>query len=204
MKKRWIAICVGFMVLFIASESPAEINVIIDFKPLSLLSSGNADGFKVSRSSSYYTSDTIQGWGSWIPQLKLGVGFDLPALYIDLYGGVGYLFNGAFDANMYLGDLAFRFKLGEHVTLGPHVGVVKLDPHWRGSLSTSRDVELGNTTGFMGGLDFTAGGKVVAFSLALDYLNASFDVKTRNGWVANKDKLDISGVALLMGILFRF
>jgi hypothetical protein len=103
------------------------VNFIVDIKPLSVLVSPNINGFSVTKTTPgiIYT-ESISGVGSWLPQLKLGVGFNLPLLFIDLYGGVGYLYNEAFSASMYLGDVAFRFKLGEHMTLGPHIGVVSL------------------------------------------------------------------------------
>lgn len=86
------------------------------------------------------------------------------------------------------------------MTLGPHIGLVRFAPHWSGG----SDVELSGSTGLTGGLAFTAGSKVASFSLSLDYLDASFDVETSNGWVANNDTLDISGYALNMGVIFNF
>lgn len=183
----------------------------MDFKPLSLLYSPEVENFKVVMFDShdygyYYGEDDVVGSGSFFPSIKAGIGINTPVMYIDITGGLGYLFNGAFRSPMYIGDLALRFKLGQHVTFGPHFGVVGFSPEWNGTgRSSSDDVQLDSKElGFMGGLAFTAGGRVASFSMSIDYLNASFDVTTQNGWVANTDKLDISGYVLNLGVIFRF
>jgi len=192
------------------NEGGVKVHFVMDFKPLSLLYSPKLNDFKVGQSSSYtygYThwEDDVEGYGSIFPNLKAGIGIETLVLHIDLTGGLGYLWNRAFSSPMYMGDAAFRFKLGTHVTFGPHIGVILFDPTWNGSgLSDSSDVKLSSTTGFTGGLAFTAGGKVASFSMSIDYVNASFDVTTYNGWVASDNKLDISGAALNMGVIFKF
>lgn len=202
MKKTVMGICMVFCVSTISATSFAGVDFVLDIKPASLLVSPDVDGFEVERSGYYW--DTVEGTGSWMPTLKAGIGIDTSSLYIDVTGGLGYLWNDAFHANMYLADVAVRFKLGRVVTLGPHISVVSFDPTWEGELSDSDDVELSECTGFMPGLCLTAGGKIVSFSLSLDYLSASFDVETHNGWRANDDSLDMSGLSLNLGVLLRF
>jgi hypothetical protein len=205
MKKTVMGICMVFWVSTMSATSFAGVDFILDIKPASLLISPDIDGFEVEKSGYYYYySDAIEGSGSWMPTLKAGIGIDTRVLYIDVTGGLGHLYNVAFTANMYVADVALRFKLGRVVTLGPHVGVVKFDPTWEGELSDSDDVELSECTGFMPGLCFTAGGKIASFSLSLDYLSASFDVETYHGWRASEDTLDISGFSLSLGVLLRF
>jgi len=201
LKKAFLTIFFVTVFCWVAMPALAEVTFIIDLKPASYLFSPKVSDFKVGKTGSYYSyTEEIQGYGSWIPTLKAGVGIGTSVANIDLTGGVGYLWNMAFNASMFIGDAAVRFKLGEHFTLGPHVGVIHFIPSWSGE----GDVDLSSTTGFAGGVSFTAGGKIASFSMTLDYLNASFDVTTRNGWVASDNKLDISGVALQMGVLFRF
>lgn len=205
MKKMIIGICMVFCVSMMPATSFGGVDFIMDIKPGSFLISPDVDGFKVDRSSSYYYySETIEGSGSWMPTIKLGIGIDTPPLYLDLTGGFGHLWNDAFSANMFLGDVAVRFKLGRVITLGPHISVVRFDPTWEGDLYTdSDDVKLSGCTSFMPGLCLTIGGKMLSFSFSLDYLNASFDVETHNGWRASEDALDISGFSLNLGVLLR-
>jgi len=203
--KKALIICIAFFVAMISTPCFAGASFILDLKPASILFSPDIDGFKVSRSSGWtYSSDTISGSGSWMPTLKAGMRIDTSALNIDLTGGVGFLLNGAFHSSMYLADLALRFKISKHATLGPHVSVIKFDPKWDGSLSDSSDVKLSGETSFMPGLCFTVGGKIASFSASIDYIDTSFDVTTYNGWVANDDSLDISGFAIQLGVLFSF
>ena len=105
---------------------------------------------------------------------------------------------------MYLADLALRFKISKHATIGPHVSVIKFDPKWDGSLSDGSDVKLSGETSIMPGLCFTVGGKTASFSASIDYIDTSFDVTTYNGWVANDNSLDMSGFAIQLGVLFSF
>ncbi len=203
--KKALIICIAFFVAMISTPCFAGASFILDLKPASILFSPDIDGFKVSRSSGWtYSSDTISGSGSWMPTLKAGMRIDTSALNIDVTGGVGFLLNGAFHSSMYLADLALRFKISKHATLGPHVSVIKFDPKWDGSLSDSSDVKLSGETSFMPGLCFTVGGKRVSFSASIDYIDTSFYVTTYNGWVANDDSLDISGFAIQLGVLFSF
>ena len=179
----------------------AGANFIFDLKPGSILFSPDIDGFRVSRTSG---SDTVSGSGSWMPTLKAGMRIDNPALNIDLTGGVGFLVNGAFHSYMYLADLALRFKISKHATIGPHVSVIKFDPKWDGSLSDSNDVNLSEEKALFYMLCINVGGKTASFSASIDYINTSFDVTTYNGWVSNYDSLDMAGFAIQLGVLFVF
>ncbi|MDX2438993.1 MAG: hypothetical protein QNK40_00420 [Desulfobacterales bacterium] len=199
--KKILILFITIFITMISTPCFAGANFIFDLKPGSILFSPDIDGFRVSRTSG---SDTVSGSGSWMPTLKAGMRIDNPALNIDLTGGVGFLVNGAFHSYMYLADLALRFKISKHATIGPHVSVIKFDPKWDGSLSDSSDVNLSEETAFMPGLCFTVGGKTASFSASIDYINTSFDVTTYNGWVANDNSLDMSGFAIQLGVLFSF
>ncbi len=203
--KKTLIIWIAFVVTIISTPCFAGVDFILDLKPASMLFSPDADGFMVSRTSgSIYESDTISGSGSWMPTLKAGIRIDTSPLNIDLSGGLGLLYNGAFHSSMYLADLALRFKISKHATIGPHVSVIKFDPTWDGSGSDSSDVKLSEETSVMPGLCFTVGGKTASFSASIDYIDTSFDVTTHNGWVANDSSIDISGFAIQLGVLFSF
>ena len=203
--KKALIICIAFVVTIISTPCFAGMDFILDLKPASILFSPDVDGFRVSRTSSFlYESDTISGNGSLMPTLKAGIRIDTSALNIDLTGGLGLLYNGAFHSSMYLADLALRFKISKHATIGPHVSVIKFDPTWDGSGSDSSDVKLSEETSVMPGLCFTVGGKTASFSASIDYIDTSFDVTTHNGWVANDSSIDISGFAIQLGVLLSF
>jgi len=136
--------------------------------------------------------------------LKAGIRIDTSALNIDLTGGLGLLYNGAFHSSLYLADLALGFKISKHATIGPHVSVIRFDPTWDGEGSDSSDVKLSEETSIMPGLFFTVGGKTASFSASIDYIDTSFDVTTYNGWVSNYDSLDMAGFAIQLGVLFVF
>ena len=188
-------ICV-FNVLYLTSVSFAGVDFIIDFKPGSILF--NTDDFYAESSS---VKEKIDGYGSLLPNISLGIGFDTSRMYFDLTAGVGYLWNDIYTASMISIDAAGRFKLGRFVTLGPHISYVNLKPTWNGISS----VDLEDTNGLIPGICFTVGGKKLAFSVNLDYLlNASFGIETSNGWMTNDDTLDISGFLLQLGTIFRF
>jgi hypothetical protein len=204
MKKAFL-ICIALMVTVMSTSCFAGVDFILDLRPVSVLFSPDLDGFKVSRTSGFITeSDTIRGSGSWIPNLKTGLRISTSPLNIDLTGGLGFLYNDAFHATMYLGDLALRFKISRHATIGPHVSIIRFNPTWDGSGSDSSDVKLSDETAVMPGLCFTVGGKVASFSASIDYIDTSFDVTTQNGWVANDTSLDMSGYAIQLGVLFSF
>ena len=203
--KKLLILFIAFFVTMMSTPCFAGADFILDLKPASILFSPDVDGFRVSRTSGFlHESDTISGSGSWMPTLKAGIRIDTSALNIDLTGGYGLLYNGAFHSSMYLGDLALRFKISKHATIGPHVSIIKFDPTWDGSGSDSDDVKLSEETSIMPGLCFTVGGKAASFSASIDYIDTSFDVTTYNGWVANDDSLDISGFAIQLGVLFSF
>jgi hypothetical protein len=99
-------------------------------------------------------------------------------------------------------DLAYLIKVDEKgkFAVGPHAGPVFIAPNWDGKA----DIGIENSTGFLGGITFYAGGEKVKFSASVDYLHATFDVTGKNGWQPNEDHLNISGFALQIGTLFRF
>jgi hypothetical protein len=198
-------ILILFITVFVTMMSTpcfAGTDFILELKPGSVLFSPDVDGFRVRSPSG--SSETISGTGSLMPTLKAGMRIDTSAFNIDLTGGLGFLFNGAFYSTMYLADLALRYKISKRVTIGPHVSVIKFDPEWNGLRSDSNDVKLSGETSFMPGLCFTVGGKRASFSASIDYIDTSFDVTTYNGWVANDDSLDMSGFAFQLGVLFSF
>lgn len=189
------------LLLLVVPASYAGVNFVVDAQPLALLISPDADGFSARRSSSSYSyTESIKGTGSFMPNLKLGIGIDAEIMQLDVTGGGGILWNAAFSAPLARADVSARFKLGPAITLGPHAGIIYFGaPKW----AEDAQLDFSSTTGIMGGLDFTVGKKVY-FLLSLDYVNAAFDVKPKSGWTVNQSELDMSGVALQLGVKGRF
>ena len=199
MKKTRTVLVLLLGLLLTPLTAAADVDFVLEINPLSSLISPDVDNFKITNG---ILLEEIDGIGGLYPTLKAGVGFESETMIFDILGGVGYLWNDAFTANTYSGDLFLRFKVGrrEIFTVGPHLGFIYFDPDYEG---TAR-VKLGSDTGIVGGVAFTVGSPRVAFSAALDYLSAKFDVTTSGGWTANQSQLDLTGLQVVLGVQFRF
>ena len=208
-KNLFLLLLIGF-VAFLPCQNQAQspVSFVLNASPLSMLISPDIDGFSVNKSSgSYgytYYEEQIQGFGSFTPSFKAGIGIRLSILYLDITGGLGYSYNAAFNAPFYGGDLALRFKLGKVVTIGPHFGTMIMKPKWTGSgdFSNSDYIDFSTIFAFVVGPTFTLG-KKVCFVTSIDYVMGKSDVTTTNGWVANSSELNLSGFQLNYGILLR-
>lgn len=194
--KTFIRIAAVIIVL-IPMSSSAEVNLIVNVTPGIFIYSPDADGFQVSDGS---VSGEVGGYISNMATLSAGIGFNTPALIFDMTGGVGYLYNSAFTAKILMGDFALRFKIRkEELTAGPHISFFKYNSDWEGDA----DVSLSDDTGILTGLSLTIGSKAFSILASLDYIKASFAVE-HPGISVNNDELDISGLALQVGMVFRF
>jgi hypothetical protein len=179
----------------------AEVDMVFDIKPLSLFISPDLDGFKAFRGSRYYSySEEIEGAGSIAPNARLGLGIDTDNMIVDLTGGFGVLFNDAFEGSFLTIDIAPRFKMANGlITLGPHFTYLKFDElDW----SHDADIEFSDSTGFLAGLNFSVG-RSISFVLSIDYLGADpFEVtaKAGSGWSLSQQELEMSGIAIQMGV----
>ncbi len=197
MMKTLMAVCIALFVTMIPASVFAEANLIVGVTPGIFLYSPDAEEFRVSDGEKI---GEVDGYFSNKATLSLGVGFNTPVLFVDLTGGVGYLYNSAFTSTMLMADLALRFKIKrEELTAGPHITIVRYDPDWDGDANIS----LSDDTGIMTGLAVTMGSKAFSVAASLDYVKASFDVESP-GVSLNGDGLDISGIAFQIGILLRF
>ncbi len=196
--KGWVSgSCIFALLVIFPFRGHAGVDLLVDFDPGIILISPDTGDFKVSDGRN---AGEVEGMLSNMATLKAGVGLNAASFCLDFTGGVGYIYNSAFSANVYLADAAFRFKLKrEEITLGPHIGYLKFDPEWSGGA----DISLSPASGFMVGIAYTIGSKKMSFAGSLDYLNASFDVESP-GISLNGNSLDISGAALKFGMIFRF
>jgi len=178
-------------------------NFLIELIPLWYLFSPDIDGFEASRTGGFLAvSEEIVGWGSLLPCARAGVRMNTPDVDIDLTGGGGYLWNNAVSAPFLMGDVALHFELGKDTTLGPHIGVVSFDElDW----SEDADIDFSDSTGFVAGILLTKGEEDTKFFVAIDYINAEFDVdRVGSEWTTNRNTLDISGVAVQVGLILQF
>ncbi|MBI5242132.1 MAG: hypothetical protein HY922_00445 [Elusimicrobia bacterium] len=190
-------------------EGPVSISMLFDVMPNNFLVSPGLDGFSLSTPYcdawwGISCTDTAASRLSYSPTMKIGIGQNLAAMRLDLSGGVGYIVNGPLHGPLYLGDAALRFKLGRLLSVGPHVSIVRFEPKWAGHYSNENDVKIEKGTGAMPGVVFSVG-RTAAFQASVDYLAMKpLKLTTYNGWVANKKKLDFSGLMVQLGIAFRF
>ena len=138
---------------------------------------------------------------SWFPSARIGASVDRGRYYADFTVGGGLLgtlgFWNELVSPLLRADAAAHFKLGNHLNVGPHLGAVYfVNPTWHGT----SDLEFSSAPGLLGGLDLSAGKRKIAFFASVDYLWASLPVEGRNGWVVEDDRLDLSGVAVQLGI----
>ena len=199
MKKFNAALSLVLVLLVMPSTAPADVDFVMEINPLSYVLSPDVDDFKASNG---VLVEEFDGIGSLYPSIKAGIGFETDTMIFDILGGAGYLWNDAFTANTFSGDLFLRLKVDRKgiFTVGPHLGLIYFDPDYDGIAQ----VDLSSETGVVGGVGFTVGSPRVAFSAALDYLSAKFDVSTSGGWTANQSKLDLSGFQVVIGVQFRF
>ncbi|OQX22583.1 MAG: hypothetical protein BWK80_30070 [Desulfobacteraceae bacterium IS3] len=194
MKKILMMTCI---LALISTTGFAGTDFVLNLSPGFILYSPDAEGFKVSDG---WKTEETEGYISNTAILGAGVGFETPDLFFDMTGGVGYLWSSSVKAKLVMMDFACRFKLHrDEMTLGPHLSIMKYKPDWGGDT----DISLGDDTAVSGGLSFTIGSKPFSIMAALDYISLSFDVESP-GIAIDGGSLDLSGIALQIGLLFRF
>jgi hypothetical protein len=185
-----------------SSSGESGVNLLIELIPLWYLFSPDLDGFEIQQTGPPWNWEEVEGYGSVLPSARAGIRINTPIVGIDITGGGGYLWNDAVSAPFYMGNLSANFYVGKHVTIGPHVGFVSFSElEWGGD----SDVDFSDSTGLLAGLVLTAGGKTARAYVAVNYLEAEFDVEgVEPGWTANRETLDMSGIGVQLGLLLRF
>ena len=188
--------------LLVPSSAYAKLNLLVEVHPGGALFSPRMSGFSVSKAG---LTDSISGSASYAPLQRLGVGIETPTGSVDLTLGGGLVLNEGIYASLLAGDAAWRFKIGKTASLAPHIGVVGFMPRWLGlGHSESPDVHIENGVGALPGLTFAVG-KMIGFTASADYfMMKPLKVTTANGWVANRNTIDMSGFLLQVGVAFRF
>ena len=202
--KRTLLVIVSAVAILLSSHTvwaAGAVTPIMDLEPASFLISPDIDGLEFRQTTGMYTEiEEMDGDGSWTPTIPAGVGFNADVVTFDLTGGFSGVYNSAFSGYMVRGEFASLFEFGNMFRFGPHVGIVRMDLNYEGDA----DVDLSSESGYLVGMRFTAG-RTIHFIANFDYLGMEkMDVEARNGWVANDDRLDMSGMLVTMGVRFRF
>ncbi len=129
-----------------------------------------------------------------------GAAIDTQFMRINVSAGLGYMFFAAFGTSTVSGELELLFKNGERFLIGPRAAILFYSPSW----IVDGDVSLSSyDPGFQFGLGMYGSFTKLDVGGSLNYQTGAFGVKTDNGWVASDDELNISGVALQIGIRFK-
>jgi hypothetical protein len=186
---------------------------VLDIRPGSFLLSPDLEGFTL-RDAGNTSRETISDGFSWTPSINAGVGWTFATFDLNITAGPGYIWNDGFNGSFWQVDAGALFKIADgRLRIGPHIGIVGLsDAKWDPLTNNTGNgqVDLSGNTGFKGGLAFHAGSERVAFLANIDFVDVSYDVTTRSGWVAQDDQgkqlteLDMSGVMIDLGLIIRF
>jgi hypothetical protein len=184
-----------------ATNSVAGVDLILDVRPGTLLLGKNTGKFKVSGDEGEFTVIEECGGLSTFPNVKGGVGVDTDRWYLDFTGAIGVLITDRFRSPLGNLDVCAQYKYRRNVAFGPHIGLIYFwDPEWAGSA----EMDITKSSGWLGGLQVSLGYDVL-FICSVDYLYAEpFDVQTYNGWIANNDEIDFSGLGVQFGIRGKF
>lgn len=187
-----------------AARAGRGYDVIVDVMPGSLLVSSELDAFRLRRESATANSVVIDeeetSLVSLVPGLNVGLSVEESEVMLQGTVGTGLLLNSRFRALLLRADAAAEFHFGQTGTIGPHVGLIYFtNGDWYGDGSADFSDE--------GGLVY--GGRItighdITFIASLDVIDTKFDVTANDGWVASKDKLDISGIMINFGVRGRF
>ena len=178
-----------------------DTKVVVNLQPASVLFSANSEEFAAENNQ--YRKDSVKGDTSYFPSGKIGIGLDTEKMQYDITVGGGYLYNNAVTGPVLLGDLSIRLKMGDVITLGPHVGPVYISsPTWKGD----SDISLSGSVGVLAGLMITVGNVSGQWSVVLsaDYVQCKLDAEDGAEWKATTDSFDLSGYAVQLGFMYRW
>ncbi|MBK6345961.1 MAG: hypothetical protein IPF68_08460 [Bacteroidales bacterium] len=184
-------------------ESP--VSFVISLNPTSLIISPDKTGFTIHSANEMDEDDVVTGFSFNTPNMKAGLGFNSRLVQVDLLAGCGSLISGRISGNFFSGDAYCRFRPTPVISVGVHAGFMRYTPKWDFfglSWSNPDDVSFSAVNGLLIGPVFSFG-KRACFTISLDYATGVTDVRTHNGYSANRDKLDLGGLMLNYGLLMR-
>ena len=112
------------------------------------------------------------------------------------------MINGAFGCAVFTAETDVLLKVAPHFMMGPRAGLIFFNPSW---IASEGDVTLtSKEPGFIAGYDLYVHWSKIKVGCSIDYMYGVFDVDTSDDWVASSSELDISGLALRLGVTFTF
>ena len=186
--------------LLVSHLSATEHNFIVDIMPGSFLVSSDVTGLT---NTSGWSSETVDGSTSFIPNISVGYGVDLSIpLSIDVSVGTGALLNGAFDTTYTQAELTlYGTSASKHFMIGPFFRVMNFDD----SSWITDNLSMAGTSGQAYGLAMMIGGKHVKFKMKLSQLtNTDIKLQGQNGYTPSSSSVSLDGTMLELGIGLRF
>lgn len=189
------------------AEGGSGVRALVEID-LMLLISPDLDGFEATRTTGGWfpitETEEIEGVGSFFPTVRAGISIQSSRTVTNITVGAGGVVNGALGMPVVLADFAIHAKVGRRITLGAHIGPAYFfEPTWFGDADVDfASGSFGGIAGFSMTFELT---ETIAFRVMVDGVYAEpFDVTGTNGWTLNQTDLDISGVGVGVGVLFRF
>ena len=203
MKRNWLLLLLLTLPILIAAQT----KFYFGLKEITLLCP-DIQGFKVDNTEdhySYWDSDDvgeveITGNAGVGIALNPGFAFDTSFSRVNVSASAGYMFFAAFGSGVFGGEIEVLKKKGQRFLFGPRASLIFYSPSW----IVDGDVSLeADNPGYEVGFAIYGSFSKVDFGGSLGYQYGYFHVETDNGWVANRDHLNISGVVLQLGIKFK-
>lgn len=204
MSKNLLRTALLLLVAGLCAESFAEVDLIVDVRPGTLVLSSETGDFEVlGPAPEPLGINEVEEGGELtaLPNVKLGLGITEDDYFLDVTGQLGILINERFRALALGGDVSWEYRYRKNVALGPHIGLVYFqDPEWTGDAKLDMD----DTWGILGGFQMSIGYDVL-FVFTVDYLFADpFELTvTDPRWIPSDDEIDIEGLAVQFGIRGR-
>ncbi len=174
------------------------VSFVFDARPIAILIAPNSNDLDLARGSQ---TDHTEGNIAEAPNFKIGPRFHTPWMDLELTAGIGGLWHPDFYGGFYQFDIAPRFEIDKGVTFGPHIGIITFDSvFWR----HSSKMTINNNSGWLGGIAIDFRRKTFGLLIAIDYLDCELDLYPQDGWTTNHSELDISGIVLQIGLVWRF
>ncbi len=193
---------IGLLSMGMSPVLAATHSILIDTAPTTFLTNKNAS-LVVKQGT---TEDELKTKSAIMPNLNLGYEFNQPKWRVAVTAGAGRMFvEPDFEADVSQADIGVFYRVSDAVTIGPHLGVLYIDPDYYGA-----DLAMGDAAAVVPGVSFVAGGRGANFKMSLDYLSgADIALTGSNGTTVTDtegnlvDELTMDGWIFRIGMVIR-
>ncbi|MDA0991323.1 MAG: hypothetical protein O3A51_11305 [Verrucomicrobia bacterium] len=194
--KFWVSLTAVAMLLGTATvKAESEVSFVVNALPATVLISSSGDKFASTGADGRVTLSEVYT----MPNIAMGFGVQFEDIFVDLVGGAGVIINDGFRSFILQLILEANIELSDSLDFGPRIGLVHFpDPEWL----ENDDVEFGDETGLLLGLQIAMGDKI-QYIVSVDYIEAGFDVTSKPGVTANSS-YDLQGLAIQFGVRGEF